>query len=986
VKYDFELDLDVENNSHTQLIRRIPTGSSVLELGCATGYMSRYLRDKLKCNVVGVELDPEAAKQAEASCDRVILANVEEDSWIEELGSRQFDVITCADIIEHLRDPDAFLAKIKKLIKPSGFLLVSLPNGAHASLRLELLEGRFTYEDTGLLDRTHLHLFTHQSLRTLFTQAGYKVAELSYTFHDMSDDVIAERLKRVGLEASAQAIAYFHTPEASAYQFIITAHPCEDVDAAIVPELTDKPMKDSLEVYKNLLAELHETREVSGTRAKIIEARDLQLNALQNQFDRLRSEKESLLVRLSNLNDGLNDTNQRLNKATETNVHLTNQIAAKNTVERELRSNLAAHSHALLGIQNSLSWRVYRKLSLPARAVRRALPFLSYLLRNPGQAPSWAKKAWRLWRAGGMSALKYHLSRNGEHAASPINRNYATWIEQVETLKDASPDVVSEFLTASTRLPLISIVMPVYNVQESWLRKAIESVLEQSYPHWELCIVDDASTAVHVRPVLNEYLEIDQRVKVAFRDVNGHISVASNTGVSLASGQYIGFMDHDDLLTKNALYYVAHEIIAHPDARLIYSDEDKIDSNGVRFAHYFKPDFNPDLMLSHNMICHFGVYEKKIIEEVDGFREGFEGAQDYDLALRVIARISTEQIRHIPKILYHWRSIPESTASGGDAKPYALTAAIKAVGDYLSTKGLKAEVSESPFIDGMLRVKYQLPEDPPLVSLIIPTRNGLELLRQCISSIKDRTTYPNYEIIIVDNGSDDRETLEYMSDLEQAGSATVLRYQKPFNYAAINNFAVEKVSGELLGFLNNDIEVINDDWLSEMVSHAVREDVGAVGARLWYPDDSLQHGGVVLGLGGVAGHAMKYLPKTAKGYNARAVLVQNYSAITAACLVVRKDIFNKVGGFDEENLAVAFNDVDLCLRIRESGFRNLWTPFADLYHHESASRGAEDTMEKQARFKNEIDYMINRWGKVLKHDPAYNPNLTANREDFSLRW
>jgi GT2 family glycosyltransferase len=341
-------------------------------------------------------------------------------------------------------------------------------------------------------------------------------------------------------------------------------------------------------------------------------------------------------------------------------------------------------------------------------------------------------------------------------------------------------------------------------------------------------------------------------------------------------------------------------------------------------------------------------------------------------------------VRHIARILYHWRAIPQSTASGADAKPYALTAAAAAVGEYLEKTGRPAQVSESEHIGGMLRVRYPLPEKLPLVSIVIPTRNGLELIRRCIESIEEKTEYRRFEIIVVDNNSDDPETIDYLDDLQKASRIRLLHYDKAFNYSAINNFAVTHASGEYLAFLNNDLEIIASDWLGEMVSHAQRKEVGAVGARLLYPDGRIQHAGVVLGLGGVAGHAMKYFPREDKGYNARLVLIQNYSAVTAACLLIRREVFEHVKGFDEVNLPVAFNDVDFCLRVREAGYNNLWTPYAELFHHESATRGPEDTPEKQKRFSREIDYMQRRWKAQLAHDPAYNPNLTRDAENFAL--
>jgi len=378
------------------------------------------------------------------------------------------------------------------------------------------------------------------------------------------------------------------------------------------------------------------------------------------------------------------------------------------------------------------------------------------------------------------------------------------------------------------------------------------------------------------------------------------------------------------------------------------------------------------------------VYRTETIKRVGGFREGFEGSQDYDLALRVIDAIRPEQIRHIPRVLYHWRILPGSTSLAIGEKSYATDAARRAIADHLARQGTAAEVSDEDTGPGMYRVRYRLPADPPLVSLIIPTRNGLALLRQCVESILAKTSYPNYEILIVDNGSDDEATLAYLADLENGNHARILRDPRPFNYSALNNAAVREARGELIGLLNNDLEVITPDWLDELVSHALRPGIGAVGARLWYPDDTLQHGGVLL-IGGVAAHAHRKQRKDCAGYAGRASLIQNFSAVTAACLVIRKATFEEVGGFDE-TLAVTFNDVDLCLKIRALGYRNQWTPHAELYHHESVTRGIDDTPEKRARFAAERSLMQQRWGDLLRNDPAYNPNLTLDRENFGLAW
>lgn len=988
MEYDFKLDLKVENNSHTQLVKRIPAGSRVLELGCATGYMSDYLRRELDCYVVGVEYDRAMANKAKAVCDRVIVGDVQKPGWLKRLGDERFDIITCADILEHLRDPVSLLKIIPGLLVEGGRLLASVPNGAHGALRLELLEGRFTYEDTGLLDRTHLHLFTYHSLRELFVRGGFRVDELAYTFHDMADTEVESRLKRLGFEASERGLALFHTPEAAAFQFIVSAVPDESVSVEDFPALTDKPMESSIEVYRNLLEELHQAGSTAATRLEMVEERD-----------KLLAHQQEHLAILRDLRDQHNAQIESQAKAiSELQSNMAREAALKDSLQQELkdidRRLNAAHAEcyrlkleadqckqSLRDVMGSRGWRGYMALTLPLRLWRSAAPQIKHYLKEPGHFVNRYQETRGDPEVDGwIDVVKALFTDN-----SPTY-NYSLWISKVEPVGVPTAKGVMA-LNDHLKAPLISILMPVYNVEESWLRAAIESVLKQSYLHWELCIADDASTRPHIKRVLDEYSNRYQQIKVVYRETNGHIAAATNSALSLATGDYVGLMDHDDVLRPYALFFVAQEIILHPDAELIYSDEDKLNSEGVRYDHYFKPDFNPDLMRSHNMICHFGVYRRELVEKVGGIREGFDGAQDYDLALRCLRELDVrKQVRHIPWILYHWRAIPESTASGVEAKRYAIEAAIRAVEDDLQSRGIDADVMESDLIEGMIRVRYRLPDKLPLVSIIIPTRNGVSLLRQCIESIKNKTTYKNHEILVIDNQSDEKQTLDYLAQLRQEENIRVIEYDKPFNFSALNNFAVGYAKGELLCFMNDDLEIIGTDWLDEMASHAVRPEIGAVGARLWYPDGRLQHAGVVLGLGGVAGHAMKYSTRDEKGYMGRSVLIQNYTAVTAACLLVRREVFDAVSGFDSDNLAVAFNDVDLCIRIYQKGFYNLWTPYAEMYHHESASRGAEDTPDKQRRFTQEAEYMLDKYGPLLERDPAYNPNLTRCREDFSLNW
>jgi GT2 family glycosyltransferase len=405
----------------------------------------------------------------------------------------------------------------------------------------------------------------------------------------------------------------------------------------------------------------------------------------------------------------------------------------------------------------------------------------------------------------------------------------------------------------------------------------------------------------------------------------------------------------------------------------------------VRSDPYFKCDFNYDLFLSQNMISHFGVYKTSIMKEVGGFRTGFEGSQDYDLALRVIDQAGHQAVYHVPRALYHWRMIPESTAAGHEAKPYAHIAAMRALDEHLARNRINAHAEHAPGTDAFNKVVYELPEVLPSVEIIIPTRDSADLVEQCVESVRQKSSYPNLRITIVDNGSVKQETHDLFARLQQDERIKVVRDDSPFNYSALNNRIALASTADFVCLMNNDIEVINADWLEEMISVALQANVGAVGAKLLYPDDTIQHGGVVLGVGGIASHAHKHFPNTMPGYFARARLRNAMSAVTAACLLIRQSIYKEVGGLDEQ-LHVAYNDIDFCLRVRQAGYRNVWTPYAELYHHESATRGAEDTPEKISRFNQESELVRQRWGDLLLNDPYYSPNLTLTADDFSFAW
>ena len=563
---------------------------------------------------------------------------------------------------------------------------------------------------------------------------------------------------------------------------------------------------------------------------------------------------------------------------------------------------------------------------------------------------------------------------------SPIT--YQSWLDKndIATFAASLPASCEQ---DNPNTPLFSIILATYNSDITYLKACIDSIQNQTYNNWQLCIADDASVNENVYKLLKNYSELDSRIKITKRSQNGHISRASNTALSLATGEYIALIDHDDLISPFALQIMAHEIEKNPTAQFFYSDEDKIDEEGQRFSPHFKPDWNRDLFYSHNYITHFSVIKKSLVDKIGGFRTGVEGSQDYDLFLRAISNLEDHQIKHVPHILYHWRAISGSTALSSAEKNYTSDAGLKALSDFFNSTHPEVLVSQHA-LNNCYRTQWPLPSLAPLVSLFIPTRDRVDLLERCVETILDKTTYSYFEIIIINNQSTCPQTLEYLKKITHNDKVRVIDYEQPFNFSAINNFAATHAKGSIFGLVNNDIEVISADWLEEMVRQVSRHDIGCVGAKLYYPDMRIQHAGVVLGIGGIAGHSHKYFSQHHHGYHSRLSLVQNYSAVTAAALLVRKSVFEEVGGMETE-LSVAFNDVDFCLKVREAGYRNLWTPFAELIHHESVSRGYEDNPEKQARFKQEVDYMVNKWGSMLENDPCYNPNLSLTHEDFSYR-
>jgi len=586
------------------------------------------------------------------------------------------------------------------------------------------------------------------------------------------------------------------------------------------------------------------------------------------------------------------------------------------------------------------------------------------------------------WEVFFETTIRRPVFRRGGPPLGSEAEIYAHWIDRYERLTRNDKLAIKQHVSALSRRPRFSILLPTYESDARWLKRAIESVRQQFYSEWELCIADDASSKTAGWKMVQRYARADGRIKILRRERRGGIASASNDALSLATGDFVALLDHDDAIARPALYWAATELERNPALQLIYSDEDKIDEHDRRHSPYFKPEWNPDLFLAQNYVSHLTLLRTDLVRRVGGFRSSFDGSQDYDLFLRCTAQIEADKIARIPRVLYHWRALPQSTAASTSAKEYAHVAAVRAVQEHLDARKIKASVEPREF--GIYqRVRYPLPSEHPLVSIIIPSRDQSALLEKCVASILQKSDYTNFEIIILDNESLEEQTRKLYRRLRPERRIRILEAGGEFNFSRLINLGASHARGSIFLLLNNDVEIMNPDCLSELVSQVSRPEVGVVGARLWYPNGTLQHGGIILGAGGVASH-IDSIRHDDPGYFARQHLTQDFCAVTAACLTVRREVFEKLGGFDESRLPVTFNDVDFCLRARELGWRIVYTPYAELTHHESVSRGIENTTEKQRRFFRESEFLLKRWAPLIQNDPAYNPNLSLGEKRFEL--
>ena len=572
----------------------------------------------------------------------------------------------------------------------------------------------------------------------------------------------------------------------------------------------------------------------------------------------------------------------------------------------------------------------------------------------------YAKKGLHYWKTQGGTALAGKIISKIK-TASTREIPYQKWI--VRHLPGKA-ELEKQRRTKLSYSPKISIVVPLYKTPEKYLRRLTESVQQQTYPNWELCLSDGSGTDSPLTGILKELSAKDARIKVITHDRALQISENTNSAIEAASGDFIAFADHDDELTPHALFECVKALNDHPGTLVVYSDEDKMSMDGHKFFQpHFKPDYNPDLLCTVNYICHLFVVSRSVIEKVGMLRKEFDGAQDYDFIFRCVEAVKDEEIYHVPKILYHWRCHENSTAENPESKTYAFDAGRRAVQEHYNRVGVHAKVSDGEF-PGLYRTEF-IRDNDPLISIIIPNKDHIDDLKRCMDSI---------------------EPFEYYKKLEAENDKVhVVYWDGVFNYSAINNYGASFAKGEYFLLLNNDTEIINPNCLEELLGYCMRSDVGAVGARLYYEDDTIQHAGVVIGFGGIAGHCFVLQPRGTTGYCHRIICAQDYSAVTAACMMVKRSAFEKVGGLSEE-LQVAFNDIDFCMKLRQAGYLIVYNPYAELYHYESKSRGLEDTPEKVARFNREISVFEKRWPDILRNgDPYYNPNLTLKSQDFSLK-
>jgi len=968
---------------------------TALDVGCAWGYLVAALRD-LGVEAYGVDISPYAISMVRDDIKPYCIAGSATDNLPESFPNR-FDLVITIEMIEHLYEEDC-LPVIEKLCSYSDKILMSsspddITDATHFNVQQpeywakRFAEFRFfnnvnykpdyISKDTILFEKSNdipkivfryehfIRLLLHNS--KLQFEESNKMSITSFLYPDIGNGIEEARKITIG-STLGQPVKYQMT--ISQNMKSLRFDPVEGSFCVVnTPKiLTDKGYLacENLNGYK--IGEYH-----------IFLTKDPQfLIKIPNGVTWVSLETEVYPVQESILLDvladmkNLSDQAQKSERLQQDFIQKIDELKTQILELTKYKNDYHAVTSQLQAMQRSTFWRMTKPGRVVVGGIKgffRKFPLTRLLYKG----------LWSLRRNGIRATLKHvRIYSKRKKQASRI---------AIQSIKISATDRKLQNKKKFSKIIKFSIITPLYNTPEVFLREMIESVINQSYSNWEICLADGSDDKHrHVEKICKEYEKKDSRIIYKKLIKNEGISDNTNQAIAIATGDYFAMLDHDDILHASALYEVMN-VICEKNADLVYTDE-AIFSQGAKTSNidikgiHFKCDFASDTLRSQNYMTHFCCYSHKLFEKVGGYESRFDGSQDYDMILRLV-EVATS-IVHIPKILYYWRAHDTSVADGNlSAKSYAIASAKAAIGKHLERIGLSATVLDSEII-GMYKINYDI-KDEPLISIIIPNKDHIDDLKQCINSIFSKSSYKNFELIIVENNSTSATTFEYYKTLEDNERIKVVSWDGVFNYPAINNFGVSHAKGDYILLLNNDTEVITPDWLQEMLMFAQRPDVGAVGAKLYYPDDTIQHAGVIVGLGGVAGHSHKYFHRSNPGYMSRLKIAQNLTAVTAACMMIRRDVYEEVGGLDEK-FSVAFNDVDLCMRIRKKGYLVVFTPFAELYHYESKSRGIEDTPEKQARFSNEVQLFQTRWAKELEDgDPYYNPNLTLDREDFSFR-
>lgn len=938
---------------------------TVLDAGCAMGHLVAALRD-LGVEAYGVDI----SKYAISKVREDIRPFCKVGSLTEPLPAGlpdRYDLVVTVEVLEHLYEDEGRQA-IRNICKLTDEVL-------------------FTSTPDDFTEPTHVNVQQREYWCRVFFENGF-VDDLNYRPRYLtSHALLFRRSANMGrqiedYERNIRISECVHQQETAHWskavedkerhiQNITAQHAAENAEWV---GKQNEWLQEKRRLEASAASEMERMQQAlrskeaeCETQAKEADGLRTELTCCKEQYRVSAEQCETLETELAQYKDQYHASADRCGTLEAELAHYKEHYHAAIGQREAMKIQLAEVQNAYSAISNAFFWKITKPFRVCLDALKRIFGKVAFFrlmgkgircLHENGWSYTWHK-------------VKNKLKHRQEYTALTNTPLFTE--EELEAQR-------TEVFPRSIKF---SVVVPLYNTPEKFLHEMIRSVIDQTYADWELCMADGSDEAHgNVERICRQYMRKDLRIKYQRLEENLGISGNTNACLEMATGDYIGLFDHDDLLHPAALHEVMRAI-CEQDADFIYTDENTFHEKPEdAFCPHFKPDYAPDTLRSYNYICHFTVFSRELLDEVGKFRREFDGSQDYDMVLRLTEKAS--KIVHIPEILYFWRAHSGSVAGDISAKPYTLDAARRALGEHLDRVGLVGEVEDSS-IPSTYRIKYTI-SGCPKVSIVIPNMDHADTLRTCISSILEKTTYENFEIVIIENNSRKEETFAYYDELKTDPRIQIVTWEGKFNYSAINNFGVrEAATGEYILLLNNDIEVITPDWLQEMLMFAQRPDVGAVGAMLYYPDDTIQHAGVVLGIGGVAGHAHKYFPRGDFGYMSRATIAQDLSVVTAACVMLPRTVWDEVGGLDE-TFEVAFNDVDLCMRIRKAGYLIVWTPYAELYHYESKSRGAEDTPEKKKRFEGEVRRFQARWkSELAAGDPYYNPNLTLVREDFSVK-